>query len=284
MPIEGTGLGLPISLRLVRKMGGELSVESVPGQGTRFWFDLALPQTAEKLPAHPVATGQIVGYAGARRSVLIVDDHPENRQVLMDMLAPLDFRLFEAADGVAALQKVQAERPDMLLVDAMMPGIDGMEVIRRIRRMPDVKDLRIIMISASAFAAHKEESLAAGSDAFLSKPVQLEELLSTLADLLPLEWIVRQPETPLSAESEAVLVYPSREDLADLLQAAEFGSPARIWQWLADMKQRDPAYAPFLAQVQELVQGFQMEAIGALVQGQYSHASCGGRYEQISGL
>ena len=112
---EGVGLGLAISDALVRQMGGAITVRSEPGRGSKFSFELLLMTAAAA--AHVPAAPPINGYLGPRRRVLVVDDVPENRQVLLELLQSLDFSIAEAADGRQALAQAKALRPDLVLID-----------------------------------------------------------------------------------------------------------------------------------------------------------------------
>ena len=190
----GTGLGLAISRQLVRMMGGELHVESrlAPsiGHGSRFWFELTLPLTSP--PAAARAPGRdVTGYAGPRRRILVVDDIVDNRRLITDWLRPLGFELEEAVDGEQALTKAQAFCPDLVLMDSAMPVMDGLEATRRLRHMEGLQQVPIVAISAAAYEADQQRSLAAGADAFLAKPVELAALRERIGALLRLEWIER---------------------------------------------------------------------------------------------
>jgi signal transduction histidine kinase/CheY-like chemotaxis protein len=116
----GTGLGLAISRSLVERMGGKLRVESKVGWGSRFWFEVALPVVAAAPAAH--VNRRLVGYEGPRRRVLVVDDNAANRAVMVDMLAPLGFDVFEAADGLGAVREGERFKPDLVLMDLRLPA------------------------------------------------------------------------------------------------------------------------------------------------------------------
>ena len=184
----GTGLGLAISRELVRLMGSDVHVASDPGAGSRFWFELELPLGGSRPP--PLgARGRPAGYAGPRRRVLIVDDVPQNRAVLVDSLNVLGFDLAEAADGQQALDMAQRERPDMIVMDVTMPVMDGLEAMRRIRAMPGLARTRLMASTGNDSQALRAECAAAGADAFLAKPVDIELLLAETARLLSLTWL-----------------------------------------------------------------------------------------------
>lgn len=187
----GTGLGLAISRQLVRLMGGEIQIDSQPGRGSVFWFELWLSdvtaaQTVETSTAS--ALSDVTGYAGARRTILIVDDVAANRAVLADMLTPLGFAVAQAGDGRAALDQVDAAAPDLVLMDAVMPVMDGETATRQLRQRFSHEQLPVIALSANASAADQHQALAAGASAFIAKPFARDDLLTQIGRHLRIEW------------------------------------------------------------------------------------------------
>jgi signal transduction histidine kinase/DNA-binding NarL/FixJ family response regulator len=181
---EGTGLGLALSRGFVQLMGGELSLHSTVGVGTRAGFDIPvelLSATAEPLVSAP---GRLIGHVGAGPAprILAVDDRAEGRHLLVRMLTPLGFEVREAANGKEAVELWRQWNPALILMDIRMPVMDGREATRRIRQAEaGASHTCIVALTASTFEEERQELLALGCDDFLHKPFREEALLQTLA-------------------------------------------------------------------------------------------------------
>ena len=180
----GTGLGLAISQQIVQEMGGIIRVESRPGGGSRFWFELPVPVLDHEAEENAAAPRPRPGFEAARRKIMIVDNEQFNRAMLMDLLGGLGFELCEAENGADALDVARAERPSLILMDIEMPVMNGLEAMRRLRRIRGFERLPVICVSASAGSGDGQPAFAAGADAFLTKPIDITRLLETIDALL----------------------------------------------------------------------------------------------------
>ncbi|KQV86685.1 hypothetical protein ASD15_29330 [Massilia sp. Root351] len=229
----GTGLGLTISREFVQLMGGDLQLQSSPGAGSTFSFALTVRQRPGALsPAQ--ARDRVAGLPASERgkTILVVDDNADGRQLLHTLLAPLGFALHEARDGVEGLQRILALQPDLVLLDWRMPNMDGLEVTRQVREQPGLKQPRIVILTASAFEEERREALQSGADDFLRKPLEQDDLFAMLELQLGLHFL-REPLSASAAAAHAPLLAADLAPLPDelrsaLKQAVADLDPARI--------------------------------------------------------
>jgi CheY-like chemotaxis protein/anti-sigma regulatory factor (Ser/Thr protein kinase) len=182
-PVEGTGIGLALCKQLAEMMGAEIGVDSRVGVGSTFWIDL---RRAGARPAAPgTGAGAIEGRGPPACELLVIEDNAANAEVLAAFLAPYpDVHVRIAPDGEAGLALAAQSAPDIVLVDIRLPGIDGYEVLRRLRADPRLADTGIAAVSADAMPGDVGRGLAAGFDAYLAKPVDRRELLGLIKRLL----------------------------------------------------------------------------------------------------
>lgn len=183
----GTGLGLAISRQLVRRMGGDIEVTSWQGAGSCFAFSIDVATAGAREAREPTRSA-IVGYDGPRRRVVVIDDVAANRSLLSSALSAVGLEVLEAPDGASGIELAAHSRPDLVVVDIRMPGLDGFEVTRALRAMPALADLPIIALSASVTDDVQARFLAAGGQHFLRKPVDIQALLDVVGRLLRLRW------------------------------------------------------------------------------------------------
>ncbi|MEG4578194.1 PAS domain S-box protein [Microcoleus sp. MON1_C5] len=272
--VEGTGLGLSISQKLVKMMGSQIRVQSTSGKGSIFWLDLELPAVAHcsEVPCRPEKR-QLVGFIGAQRKVLIVDDHEVNRAMLHRLLFHLGFEIAEATDGEDCLHKAQEFLPDIILMDLLMPVMNGWEATRRLRQLPELKDTVILALSANVYETTKQESILAGCDNFLTKPIQTNELLELLRLHLRLEWVyeeraqskkrIDQTAKACSeiAAADSTMVSPASESVLALLRLAAMGDIEAILEETAKLEHSDATLVPFVHHLRQLAKGFQLKQI-----------------------
>jgi signal transduction histidine kinase/CheY-like chemotaxis protein len=249
---EGIGLGLAITRRLVEAMAGELKVASELGRGTTFTLTI---ETEELAGGAAVARAERVivkGYAGERRTVLIADDNAENRAVLANYLAPLGFQVLEAADGEAAVAAVENTAVDIVLMDLVMPKLDGFRAIEQIRALPAHKQSKIVAVSANAFEETRTRSLAHGCNAFLTKPVDFDELRDAIGALLDLEWRFADTPGAVRTDDPASATELPTDRLSALYDLARGGDVMALEAEL-DALAAEPKHAAFAAHLRKFI-------------------------------
>ncbi|MGZ8174938.1 MULTISPECIES: PAS domain S-box protein [Methylobacter] len=270
----GTGLGLVISRELVRLMGSEIFVISRVGEGSTFWFDLDAPVVDVYGDIMPVEQ-HITGYLGPRQRVLVVDDTEVNRALLIDMLSRLGFETDEAANGRVCLDSVETRKPDLILLDMVMPEMGGLETARRLRQMPGFGQTPIVAVSAGASGIDVAEAMAAGVNVFLTKPIEIKRLMGQIAGLLKLDWIYALPKTEPSPKHkpDEWLDAPPLEEMRVLRQLAAEGSMRDIIIQADYLDELDASYRPFAEQLRSLAKGYQSKAVLDLVE-RYIDRNC----------
>ncbi|MBD1804668.1 AAA family ATPase [Microcoleus sp. FACHB-SPT15] len=273
--IEGTGLGLAISRQLIQMMGSDINVQSTLGKGSIFWVDLELAEVDCTSDIASPDRRCVLGVKGGKRKILVVDDREENRLVLTNLLQPLGFEVVEAINGQEGLHKAHQIQPDAILMDLVMPVMDGFEATRQIRMSPDLQQMVIIVTSASAFDMDRQQSREVGCNDFLPKPIREAELLERLSLHLKLEWIYEDEDkgTKIVGEKEIlsppisssphppISPAPPAEEIAALLHLAMMGDLKGIAERATKLEMLDPQWVPFATHLRQLTKGFRARQI-----------------------
>ena len=259
----GTGLGLTITALLTSLMGGDLSLKSASGSGSTFSVRLYLREIDDPGPLiNPPR--QIAGFFGARKTLLVVDDQPVQRQMLAGMLAPLGFDVREAASGMECIDSLTHALPDAILLDISMEGMDGWQTAESIRSK-GYDSVPIIMVSANVFENQAARMKVAGCQAFVAKPVLESELMTALQRHLGLEWVTTGV-LPLPAAAAAAAAAPEKPPLpaqarAELIRLTRLGHVHGLQRLLTRYEQEQPALAATCIRLRTLVVGCELETL-----------------------
>jgi CheY-like chemotaxis protein len=185
--VEGTGLGLALSKRLVEAMGGAIGFESPAGGGSSFWVDLpetVSPDQRSGLAARALRTRPVD--AERRGTILYIEDNPSNLRLLEEILSERSgVRLISAMQGRQGLDLARQHRPDLIFADLHLPDIQGDEVLHEIKRDPALQSTPVVMLSADATPEQIKRLLAAGAREYLTKPLDVAQLLTLIDATLP---------------------------------------------------------------------------------------------------
>jgi len=260
----GTGLGLTITGLLTSLMGGDLRLEATSSAGSTFSVRVYLREVADPGPlAEP--RRPVTGYIGARRTLLVVDDQPVQRQMLAGMLMPLGFDVREAASGTECLDSLRESVPAAILLDLSMDDMDGWDTARSVRAA-GFEALPIIIVSANMFENQGEHLRAAGCQAFIGKPVIESELIATLERHLGLEWLARREMLPAETPSAR----PQRLDLpeegrAELRRLVQVGHIRGLHQALDRLAAADPSLAATCTWLRGMLTRFELDDLRKLL-------------------
>ncbi|WP_045224354.1 hybrid sensor histidine kinase/response regulator [Methyloterricola oryzae] len=267
---EGTGLGLTVTKMLTDNMGGEITLESEPGQGSTFRLRLFLPKLNGTAPQ--ATSDWVSGYHGQRRTILVTDDHPAQRAMLVSLLTGLGFSVRQADSGASCLEAVAQAAPDLVLMDLIMPVMDGFETARLLRRSGYQGPM--IVVSANAYESDFTAAMESGFNDYIAKPVRMSELKDKLKALLGLQWRYEQPRPINGAtasrapQAPAELCLPASDTLKGLLHFAQIGYISGIENYLRDLEGKDPAYRPFVAHATALAKQYRLRELQQLFSGE----------------
>jgi CheY-like chemotaxis protein len=265
----GIGLGLPLSRMLAQIMGGEISLKSAAGAGSQFMLRLLLPQPNAALPDAP-AHGLPIGYEGRRRTILAIDDDPGQLALWQELLRPIGFNLFVAGSGGAGLSLAELGRPDLVLLDVSMPGLNGWEVVRRLRARFG-REIAILMVSGNA-AELVGVAGDGGHDGFVLKPVDQQLLFGMLGRTLGLIW--QYEGVTAAAAPAAALPAAAQAQLAELARLARTGHVRALSGALAGLAAVAEA-GPLVARLTAALDEFDLAAFQKLLAEQQANVATG---------
>jgi len=265
--MQGTGLGLSISKQFINLLGGELNIQSKVGQGSIFTFDVQL-RLADAIANHQILpTQQVIGLEpdqGPYR-ILVVEDVAENRCLLTQLLIPIGFEVRTVNNGQEAVEAWEKWHPDLILMDMLMPVMDGYEATRRIKSKPGGQETVIIALTANAFSDAQIATLEAGCDDYLPKPYREQILFEKISQHLGVRYCYRGENNALYHQKGAKfsltpesLQFMSQNWLTEVHQAAREMDEDRIGQLI---QQIPVGNEPLVESLTHLVDNFRLDLL-----------------------
>jgi PAS domain S-box-containing protein len=255
---KGTGLGLTITHQYVQMMGGNIRLESTLGKGTVFRVDLPLTEATEAdiFKTKQEVKGNVVGLAPGQKQkrILIVEDQVDNQALLSHLMESVGLQVKVANNGQMGVEMFQSWRPHLILMDRLMPVMDGEEATKRVRQLPQGREVKIVAVTASAFKEQRKQMLDAGMDDVVGKPYRPEEIYQCLSKQLDIKFQYEDLEEPqdevrvLTTEMLSVVPEELQVELYKALQSLEHG---RINQAVRQVGEHDRVLEKTLARLVE---------------------------------
>lgn len=256
--IEGTGLGMSITIQLLALLGSKLQVESVYGEGSKFYFELE-QKIVDQTPigdfesrVHQIAENYSyeTKFCAPDAKVLVVDDNTVNRKVFRNLLKETQIQVTDAEGGAECLELVQQNHFDLIFLDHMMPEMDGVETLHHIKELSDFpcQNTPIVVLTANAVSGAKEKYLAEGFDDFLSKPIMPEKLENMMKRMLPQELL----QEAIASDSQTNVQQTGMgnpEDILETLPQVDGLDWQYAWMHLPDLELLEYTVKEFYAQI-----------------------------------
>jgi len=266
----GTGLGLAITRRHIELMGGSLSLESTPGEGSYFSFELELPPAKGDLISKRGHTGRLCRLAEPHRvRALVVDDVEDNREVLSGLLERAGVEVTMANSGGEALQCIAEHIPDIVFMDVRMPGMDGLTAVRQLRERWPAEAIVCVAITASGLLRQRSYYLDAGFDDFIGKPFLFDKVCDCIVRHLNVEF-EHQPAAEMIAGTVPCVDAPDEIDIPDdlrerLLSAARINALTEIETLIVELKGLGPGAQPLAAELENLLARYDTDGVIKLI-------------------
>ena len=267
---EGTGLGLAISQQIVKLMGDEIRVKSQPGQGSRFSFDLEIPLGDSNRGSQRESNrGNIIGYKGQPKVILIVDEQENTRHLIRSILEPRGFLINEACTGQQALEHAMRHKPDLIITDEMVSALDGHSFLESLRASTQFSQIPIFISSVCGERCEQSLNLDQRKYEYISQPIDSEQLLDLLQKYLNLSWHVEILEKnrlpPVVPKLESPFKTPPYEDLKVIFKLINLGRMKKFNRYVDSLCKKDSDLNPFFDPLKKMANQFEIKEIESIL-------------------
>ncbi|MFK5950473.1 MAG: ATP-binding protein [Methylococcales bacterium] len=261
--VSGSGLGLTICKIITELMGGEISVNSAVNKGSTFTVRFLLSSLGNT--ALLSTNKKIIAFQGDKKTILVVDDQYEHRELISSVLEPLGFIVEKAESGEQCVKMIADIKPDLVLMDLSMNGMSGIETAEKLRQFSF--NMPIVVLSANAYPSDQEMAIAKGCNDFLSKPLQIKELLEKLKFYLCLNWIYGENKIDQAQSTlNKTFIIPPPNIINQLMQFVKIGDLLSLKHQLNELVISEPCYQAFSKRINLLASEFRIAEIKKLLE------------------
>jgi PAS domain S-box-containing protein len=263
---QGTGLGLAITQKFINLLHGKLTVNSRPGEGSIFCIEVEL-NVIEKHNDTGIANIYAYGYEGERKKILVVDDNNTNVSIFHEFLKNLGFVIKTAKNGAEAIKATFDYNPDLILIDLIMPVMDGLEAVKIIRNTKSIEHTKIIGLSASLLEPEQKSQFISLCNSFINKPVDFDMLLNEIQKLLSLKWLSQKIDTAEKLHEKVFreIEIPNKKTLELIMNLLNIGNFYQIEEITKNLM-KDEILASFCKTVQKHCRSFDDEKLSKFIQ------------------
>ncbi len=258
--IQGTGLGLSITKKLIALMNGRIQVESKLNIGSKFTIEIQLETSNENININLDETPNIIGFGGEKKNILAVDDNITNLDLYDSILSELGFEIEKCESAKEALSKLNKKKYDLILMDLIMPELNGYDAAKQIKANQAWTEIPIIVVSASTLASNNLLYDKSTFNNYLLKPFNNNELINLIGEHLNIEWKYENISGSIDNSFEDEINYPDKNILSEILKNAEFGDFKKIEERLSDLSS-EKTFNKFINLTNEYIKQYDDEGL-----------------------